>query len=113
MDTTADTPIISDEEDAVRNKEEIGEVNEVVGAIVIWHTSVELKECVIIQANTEGSQKKAKIRTCYTATRYLEASRTVPDRLGSYLQVSLIQKKLKHLIHQNYYVALLYTHLNT
>ena len=68
---------------------------------------------MIIRENAEGPQKKAKIRTCYTATRCLKASRTVPDRSGSYLQVSLIQKKLKHLIHHNYYVVILYTHINT
>ena len=35
VDNTADTPIISDEEDVVRNAEEIGEVEKVVEATVI------------------------------------------------------------------------------
>ena len=32
---------------------------------------------------------------------------------GQYLQVNIIQNKLKDLTHLNYYVALSYTHLNT
>ena len=35
LDTTADTPIIAAEEDEVRNAEEIGAVDKVVGATVI------------------------------------------------------------------------------
>ena len=35
VDTTADTPIIAAEEDAVRNAEEIGKVDKMVGATVI------------------------------------------------------------------------------
>ena len=35
MDTTADTPIFAAEEDAALNAEEIGAVEEVVGATVI------------------------------------------------------------------------------
>ena len=35
VDTSADTPVIADEKDAVRNAEEIGAVAEAVGATMI------------------------------------------------------------------------------
>ena len=49
VDTTTDTPIIAAEEGAVINAEETGAVAEAVRARVIWHTTVGLTECALIQ----------------------------------------------------------------
>ena len=38
--TMANPPTIADKEDAVHNTEEIGVMDEVVGATVIWHITV-------------------------------------------------------------------------
>ena len=50
----ADTTIFANDEEAVLNAEDIGEVAVGVGDPVIWHISIGLKEYVPIQALTAG-----------------------------------------------------------
>ena len=48
VDITVDAKCFAEEEDAVLNAEEIGEVDVVVKETVIWHITVGLTECVTI-----------------------------------------------------------------
>ena len=80
--TMVNTTIIAVEEDAVQNAEEIGAVDEAVGATMIWLTTVGLMECVLIQEKNAGTRQKATRRTRCGATRFWGESGTAPDRSG-------------------------------
>ena len=107
VDTTVTNTIIAVEEDKVYSTTVIGAEAVMVEATLILHITVGHMECVPIRAKTAGTRKMDTRRTWCSATRFQNVIETAPDRSGQYLLVKLIQKKLKHIIHMNYYVALL------
>ena len=107
VDTTVTNPIIAFKEDAVHITTVIGTEAVVVKETVILHINVGHTECVPIRENTAGTQQTDTRITQCGATKCQEVSETATDRLGRYLIVKLMQNKLKHIIHLNYYVALL------
>ena len=92
---------ITVEEDAVHNTTVIGAKAVVVESTVILHITVVHTECVPIWAQTSEPWQTDTRRTRCRAIRCREVSETVPDRLGSYLIVKILWKKLKYLINMN------------
>ena len=107
VDTTATNPVIMVEEDAAHKTTVIVVEAMVVDPTVILHITVVHTECVPIWSKTAGPHQTDTKMTRCGVTRYQEVKETSPDSSGQYLLVKIIYKELNHIIHLNYYVALL------